>query len=125
MIVLRPTVIRRNGEVKKLSPGWVPSPPLQTRSLAEESLQEGWSGCKGVDYIVEPATAEMVKLIAKAKLVWEEILTPTVSKKFTFIQFSLPLYSIKSGVILTFYTFHCNKKPKATPRVFYSINSIL
>ena len=81
MIVLRPTVIRRNGEVKKLSPGWVPSPPLQTRSLAEESLQEGWSGCKGVVYIVEPATAEMVKLIAKDKFVREEILIPAVLLK--------------------------------------------
>ena len=29
-------------------------------------------------------------------------------------------YTIKRGVILTFYTFHCNKKPEATPRAFYS-----
>ena len=76
MIVLRPSVIRHNGEVKKLSPGWVPSPPLQTRSLAEESLQEGWSGLQGVVYNVEPATAEMVKLIVKDNFVWEEILIP-------------------------------------------------
>ena len=27
--------------------GWVPNPPLQTRTLADESLQEGWSGLKG------------------------------------------------------------------------------
>ena len=76
MISLRPTVVRRNGVVKKLSPGWVPSPPLQTRSLAEESLQEGWSGIKGVVYIVEPATSEMKALIAKDKFVREEILIP-------------------------------------------------
>ena len=31
-------------------------------------------------------------------------------------------YSIKRGVILTFYTFCSNKKPEAKPRAFYSQN---
>ena len=32
------------------------------------------------------------------------------------------IYSIKMGVILTFYTFCSNKKPEAKPRAFYSQN---
>ena len=78
MIVVRPTAVRRNGKVKKLYPGWVPSPPSphQTKSLAEESLEEWWSGLKGVVYHVQQATEEMKKFISKDKFIQEEVLIP-------------------------------------------------
>ena len=49
----------------------------------------------GVVYDVEPAISEM-ELVAKDKFLREEILIPAVSKKFTLIRFSLPLYHVSS-----------------------------
>ena len=48
----------------------------------------------GVVYNVKPATSEMELVIAKDKFLREEIFILAVSKKFTLIRFSLPLYHI-------------------------------
>ena len=40
--------------------------------------------------------------------------------KYVSLHFSLLPLMMHFIVILTFYTFHCNKKPEATPRAFYS-----
>ena len=50
----------------------------------------------GVVYNVKPATSEMELVIAKDKFLREELYIPAVSKKFTLIRFSLPLYHISS-----------------------------
>ena len=50
----------------------------------------------GVVFDVEPATPEELLVIAKDKFLREEIFIPAVSKKFTFIRFSLPLYHVSS-----------------------------
>ena len=50
----------------------------------------------GVVYDVKPATSEMELVIAKDKFLREEIFIPAVSKKFTLVRFSLPLYHVSS-----------------------------
>lgn len=48
----------------------------------------------GLVYDIKPATSEMELVIAKDKFLREEIFILAVSKKFTLIRFSLPLYHI-------------------------------
>ena len=50
----------------------------------------------GLVYDIKPATSEMELVIAKDKFLREEIFILAVSKKFTLIRFSLPLYHISS-----------------------------
>ena len=50
----------------------------------------------GVVYDIKPATKEMELVIAKDKFLKEELYIPAVSKKFTLIRFSLPLYHVSS-----------------------------
>ena len=46
---------------------------MMIREQYEESLEEWWSGLKGVVYHLQPATEEMKKLISKDKFTQEEI----------------------------------------------------
>ena len=50
----------------------------------------------GVVYNIKPATKEMELVIAKDKFRREELYIPAVSKKFTLVRFSLPLYHVSS-----------------------------
>ena len=50
----------------------------------------------GVVNDIKPATKKKELVIAKDKFLREELYIPAVSKKFTLIQFSLPLYHVSS-----------------------------
>ena len=50
----------------------------------------------GVVNDIKPATKKKELVIAKDKFLREELYIPAVSKKFTLIRFSLPLYHVSS-----------------------------
>ena len=75
--VMRIAVVKRKVTVVRLrhNSEWVPCPPRE-RSLAEESLSEGWSGVKGMIEKQAAPTAEQKQMVAQDRFIREEILIP-------------------------------------------------